>query len=149
MPLDSARNGHRAAWSPQLASLLLLASGSYDNAASTLYAARGCRRIPLSANSPTGLNLHGILDFCQHPRTNQDLSWLRFIAEARGNIGNRPYGGIVEAPLITNRAERSEAVRNADAVANLLAQGASGLRLSSWSSTQFKRHQHGLERRRP
>ena len=59
---------------------------------------------PLERKLAHGLDLHGILDFCQHPRTNQDLSWLRFIAEARGNIGHRPDGGIVEAPLVTNRA---------------------------------------------
>ena len=53
MPLESGRNRHRAAWSPQLALLLSLASSSHDNAASTLYAARG-RLIPFSANSPTG-----------------------------------------------------------------------------------------------
>ena len=61
-----------------------------------------------------------MLDFRQHPRTNQDLPGLRFIAKARGNIGYRPDGGIVEASLIANRAERSESVRNPDAEANLV-----------------------------
>ena len=45
---------------------------------------------------------------------------LRFIAKARGNIGYRPNGSIIEAALITNRAKRSEAVRNPDAEANLV-----------------------------
>ena len=45
---------------------------------------------------------------------------LRFIAQPRGNIGYGPNSCIVEAPLIANRAERSEAVRNPDAEANLV-----------------------------
>ena len=43
----------------------------------------------------------------------------------------RPDGGIVKAPLITNRAERSEAVRNPDAEANIVPEAAPGCRQGS------------------
>jgi hypothetical protein len=45
-----------------------------------------------------GLDLHGVFDLRQHPRTNEDLPRLRFVAEPRGNIGYRPDGCVVEAP---------------------------------------------------
>ena len=35
---------------------------------------------PLQLELTDWLDLHGILDLRQHPRTNQDLPWLRFIA---------------------------------------------------------------------
>jgi hypothetical protein len=66
------------------------------------------------------LNRHGVLDLQQHPKTNEDLSRLGFIAETRGHVRYGPDGGIVETPLMTNRAERSEALRNPDAEANLV-----------------------------
>jgi len=48
------------------------------------------------------------------------LPRLGLVAKPRRDIGYRPDGGIVEAPLVTNRAERSEAVRNPDAEANFV-----------------------------
>ena len=45
------------------------------------------------------LDFHDILDLHEHPRANQDLPWLRFVAKPRGDIGYRPYRGIVEASL--------------------------------------------------
>jgi hypothetical protein len=75
---------------------------------------------PLQLELTDRLDSDGVFDFRQHPRTNQDLPGLRFIAKARGNIGYRPNGSIIEAALITNRAKRSEAVRNPDAEANLV-----------------------------
>ena len=88
----------------------------------------GCKHIvsrqrspdPLQLELTDGLDLHGILDLRQHPRTNQDLPWLRFIAEPRGNIGHRPDSGIVEAALEADGAKRSKAVRYADAEANVV-----------------------------
>ena len=66
---------------------------------------------PLQLELAHGFDLYGLLDLRQHSRTDQDLTRLGFIAEARGHVRYRPDGGIIEAPLITNRAERSEAVR--------------------------------------
>jgi hypothetical protein len=75
------------------------------------------------------------------------LSWLGLIAQSRGDVGYRSDGGIVEASLITNRAERSEAVSNADAEANPVAEAAPGLGQSSKGVTQFRCHQLSLQRR--
>ena len=57
------------------------------------------------------LNLYRILDRHQYPRTDKYLPGLGFIAEARGNIGHRADGGIVETPLETRwcRAWRTRA----------------------------------------
>ena len=68
-----------------------------DTAPSTLYAAKG-RLYPLERKLTHGLDLHGILDLCQHPRTDEDLSWLRLIAQSRGDVRHRPDSGIVESP---------------------------------------------------
>jgi hypothetical protein len=76
-----------------------------DPAASTLNAARG-RRIPLSANSPNRLDFDRILDRHQYARTDKDLTGLCFVAEPRGDIGHRADGGIVEAFLKADGAER-------------------------------------------
>ena len=61
-----------------------------------------------------------MLDLRQHSRADEDLSWLGFIAEARRHVRYRPDGCIVEAPLEADGAERSEAVRNANAKANVV-----------------------------
>ena len=71
---------------------------------------------------------------------NQDLPWLGFIAEPRGYVGHGPYGGIVEAPLEADGAERSEAVRYADAEANVVPKAAPGRRQSSDGVTHLKGH---------
>ena len=78
---------------------------------------------PLQRKLTHRLDVHGILDLHQHPRTDEDLSWLGFIAEARGDIGHCADGGIVEASFKADGAERSEAVRDADAKANVMAKG--------------------------
>ena len=75
---------------------------------------------PLQLELTDWLDLHGVLDLRQHSRTDEDLPWLGFIAEPRGDIRHRPDGGIVEAPFKADRAERSKAVRNADAEANVV-----------------------------
>ena len=72
-------------------------------------------RDPLQLELACGLDRHDVLNLHQHSRADEDLPWLGFIAEARGHVRYHPDGGIVEAPLIANRAERSEAVRNANA----------------------------------
>jgi len=54
------------------------------------------------------LDFHNILDLRQHARANQDLSWLGLIAQARGNIGYRPDGGIIEAAFKGDGAKRSK-----------------------------------------
>ena len=65
---------------------------------------------PLQLELADWLDLYGVLDFHQYPRTDENLSWLGFVAEPRGDVGNGADGGVVEAPLITNRAKRGEAV---------------------------------------
>jgi hypothetical protein len=74
------------------------------------------------------LDLHGILDLRQHPRTGQDLPGLGFIAKPRGNIGYRANGGIIEAALEADGAERGKPVWNADAKANVAKPGLARLK---------------------
>src|SRR5262249_15760124 len=73
----------------------------------------------------------------QHSRADEDLTGLGFIAQPRGDVGYRADGGIVEASLEPDGAKRSEAVRNADAEANLVPEAAPGYRQSSDGLTQF------------
>ena len=54
---------------------------------------------PLQLELAHRLDLHGVLDFHQHSRADQNLPRLGFVAEARGHIGYRPDGGIVEARI--------------------------------------------------
>ena len=96
---------------------------------------------PLQLELADWLDLYGVLDFHQYPRTDENLSWLGFVAKPRGDVGNGADGGVVEAPLITNRAERGEAVRNADAETNVVPEAAPGRRRGSDGVTQFKRHE--------
>jgi hypothetical protein len=77
---------------------------------------------PLQLELAHGLDRHGVLDLRQHPRTNQDLPSLRLIAKPRGNIRHRPDGGVIEASLEPDGAERGEAVRDANAEANVLSE---------------------------
>ena len=55
---------------------------------------------PLQLELTDRLDLHGVLDLHKNSRADEDLSWLGFIAEARGHVRYRPDGGIVEAPLV-------------------------------------------------
>src|SRR5690348_10614859 len=66
------------------------------------------------------LDRHSVLDLREHPRTNQDLPGLGFIAEPRSNIGYRADGRIIEASLETDGAERGKPVCNADAETNVV-----------------------------
>jgi hypothetical protein len=69
-----------------------------ETAPSTLYAARG-RLISFKLEFANWLDLHRVLDFCQHSRADEDLTRLGFIAKARGDVGNGPNGGVIKAPL--------------------------------------------------
>jgi hypothetical protein len=62
-----------------------------------------------------------VLDFRQHTSTDEDLSRFGFVAKTRGDVGNRPDGGIVEAPLEADGAERGKAVSYSDAETNVVA----------------------------
>jgi hypothetical protein len=53
----------------------------------------------------------------------------RLVTETRGDVGDGADGGIVEATLEADSAKRSEAVRDADAEANLVPETAPGLPL--------------------
>ena len=75
---------------------------------------------PLQLEFAYGLDRHGVLNFHQHARTDEDLTRFGFVAEPGGDVGHRPDGGIVEPTLEADSAERSEAVRNADAEANVV-----------------------------
>ena len=66
------------------------------------------------------LHFHSILDRHQHAGTDQDLPRLCFIAKSRGNIRHRPDSGLVEPALEADGSERSEAMRNPDAEANVV-----------------------------
>jgi hypothetical protein len=93
----------------------------HEAAAITLYAASG-RLIPFNSNSPTGSTFTAFSTFV-HPRTDENSTRLGFVAKARGDIGYCADGGIVEASFKADGAERSEAVRDADAKANVMAKG--------------------------
>ena len=76
---------------------------------------------PLQLELTDRLDAHGVLDLHQHSRADEDLPRLGFIAQPRGDVGYRADSGIIEASLEADGAERGEAVRNADAEANLVA----------------------------
>jgi hypothetical protein len=69
---------------------------------------------PLQIELADRLDLHGVLDFRQHPRTDEDLSRLGFVAEPGGDVRYRADGGIVEPAFKPNGAERSKAMRYAN-----------------------------------
>ena len=75
---------------------------------------------PLQLELTDWLDLHGVLDLCQHPRTDENLPRLGLIAQTRGNIRHGPDGGIIKSALETDGAERGKAVRNADAKPNVM-----------------------------
>ena len=79
---------------------------------------------PLQLELTNWLDLHGVLDLHQYPGTDENLSWLGFVAKPRGYIGHRPDSGIVEPALEADGAQRGKAVRNADAEANLVPEAA-------------------------
>ena len=66
---------------------------------------------PLQLELTHGFDLHRVLDLRQHPRTDQDLPRLRFIAEPRRNIRYGPDGGVVEPALEADSPKRSKAMR--------------------------------------
>jgi hypothetical protein len=69
---------------------------------------------PLQLELADRLDFHGMLDLHQNSRADEDLSWLGLIAKTGGHVRHRT-DGIVEASFKTDGAERSKAVRNADA----------------------------------
>ena len=102
--------------------------------------------IPLSANSPTGstftasstaISTRGLIRICPGLASRK--------AETRH--WTRPDGGVVEAPLEPDGAERRKPVRYADAEANLVPEAAPRPRQCSDCVAHFKRHQDRLERR--
>ena len=53
-------------------------------------------------------DVHGVLHFHQHSRTDEDLTRLGFVAKTRGDIRDRADGGIVEAsfnPIVPSVAK--------------------------------------------
>ena len=82
-----------------------------------------CRQWPsgsLQLELTDRLDLHGLLDLRQYSGADDDLSRLGLIAEARGNVGDGPNRGIIEAALEADGAERGKAVRYPNAEANLV-----------------------------
>src|SRR5262249_18607637 len=82
----------------------------------TLYAIIGR---PFKANSPTGSTVTAFSTFVR-TRGLIKICRLCFIAEPRRNIGYRADGGIIEASLETDGAERGKPVCNADAETNVV-----------------------------
>ena len=78
---------------------------------------------PLQLELAHGLDCDGVLNLHQNSGADEDLPRLGFIAEARGNIGYRPDGGIVETAFKADSAERSEAVRYSDTEAYVVGLG--------------------------
>src|SRR5580704_13595412 len=102
---------------------------------------------PLQLELTDRLDLHGVLDLRQHSRADEDLTRLGFVAKTGGHVRHRADGGIIEAPLITNRAERGKAVRYTDAEAKVMSPLPPLFRQVSDCITHFKSHEHGLKRR--
>ena len=98
-----------------------------ETAPRTLYAARG-RLIPFNSNSPTGSTFTAFSTFISTRGLIRICPGLASSHKSRGDVRYGPDGGVVEAALETDRAERSEAVRNADAEANLVPEAAPGFR---------------------
>ena len=70
---------------------------------------------------PNSLDRDHIFDRHQHTRADQYLTRFGFVAEPGGDIGHCTDGGVVEASLETNGAERGIPVRYADAKPDLMA----------------------------
>ena len=78
--------------------------------------------MPLSVKLTHRLDRYGILDRHENARTDQDLTGLGFVAKPRGDVGDRPNGGVVESSFKADGAERRISVRYADAEADIVAQ---------------------------
>src|SRR5262249_38776536 len=81
----------------------------------------------------------------QHAGANQDLSGLGFVAQPRRNIGYRSDGGIIEAPLKADSAERRKSMRDPNAEANVVPKLTPLLNQSFDGRSHFNRHQYCLE----
>ena len=87
-----------------------------------------------------------ILDRHQDPRANQDLPGLGFVAKPRSDIGYRSDGGIVEASLKADSAERGKSVRNRQCRNQCRAPAdATSQSTLRWPLRISSRHQHGLK----
>ena len=75
---------------------------------------------PLQLELTDRLDLHCILNFHEHARTDENLTRLGFVAKPGGDVRYRADGGIVEASFKADGAERGKAVRNPDAEANVV-----------------------------
>jgi hypothetical protein len=62
---------------------------------------------PLQLELTHRLDLHGVLDLCQHSRADEDLSGLGLVAQARGDVRYRADSGVVEV-LQADGAKRGE-----------------------------------------
>ena len=62
---------------------------------------------PLEFKLSHCLDRHGVLDLRQHPRADEDLTGFGLIAKARGDIGNRPDGGVIEASQPLTESKKS------------------------------------------
>ena len=102
---------------------------------------------PLEHKLTHRLDLHSSLDLHQHSRADEDLTRLCLIAQPRGDVGYRPDGGVVEASLEADGAERREPVRYANTEANVVSQATPRFGQRSNGVTHFKRHEHRLKRR--
>src|SRR5262245_44646975 len=89
-------------------------------------------------------DVYGIFNRHQDTRTNQDLSWLGFVAKPRRDIGYCSDGGVIETSLKANRAERRKSVRDTHAKAKLMPQPTPFLSQRSNRHAHLERRLHGL-----
>ena len=78
---------------------------------------------PLERKLTDGLDRDSLLDGLPNSRTDEDLTGLGFIAEARRHIGHCPNRRVIPAALKTNCSQRGKAMRNADPEPKVVTKG--------------------------
>src|SRR5262249_15403838 len=130
-----ANRGHRSSPSERL-----ICSLSGQHVVSRQRAAN-----PLERKIADRFNCYVLFDGHQDTRADQDLPGLGLVAKPGRDIGYRSDGGVVEASLKTDGAERSKSVRDPDAEAYVVAKLTPLLGQLSYGRSHINRHQHGLE----
>ena len=74
------------------------------------------------------------------------MTQLGFVAKSRCDIGYCSDGGIVEAPLKADSAQRGKSERNPNTEANVVPKFTPLLDQLSYGRSHINRHQYGLER---
>src|SRR5262245_2706097 len=77
---------------------------------------------PRESKRPRRLDLQHTFRYRQHSLRDQNLSWLRFGTQARSQVRDRADRPVVPAPFEADRADRRVALRDADALIELVAE---------------------------